>query len=198
MTIYSGNRSLDAEIKLNFSDGEIQMDYSLNKYGSQYSSNRSVKLKDTYRKLPVWTQFKCELIRGMYCGIAIFVAVGMPISSNLAEMGILGKYFKGLQFRIQNFYKKVFSTINGINEQEYSGELSGTRLAFRIPNNLWVDYEMGGDYEKYVTSVQLSRNFVQFYTMGKYPCLKQHGWNMVFEFSNAPKAGFCVIRYVSL
>jgi hypothetical protein len=197
MSIYSGNRSLDAEIKLNFIDETITMDYSLNKFGSPYSSNHSVILNNSCKRQPILIRIKCALIGIFATIIAIPVFSFMPVMSFMAERGIIGKNGGNFQYKVQKLYRWVLVHGRGIYEQSYSGKLNGNVLAFHIPNNLWVSYELSGEYEDKIASMSLSRNFVKHKIGGEFECLKQDGWNVIFEFVTPPESGSCCIEYVS-
>lgn len=197
MSIYSGNKSLDAEIKLNFIDRTITMDYSLNKFGNPYSSNHSVILNNSCKKQPILTRIKCAVIGIVASIISIPVFSFMPIMTFMTEHDIIGENSKNFQYKVQRMYRYVLVHSRGIYEQSHSGKLNGNILAFHIPNNLWVSYELDGEYEEHIKSVSLSRNFVKHKIGGEFDCLKQNGWNIIFEFITPPESGSCYIEYVS-
>lgn len=192
---YFGNKSLDAEIILSFVMGEVTMDYSLNKFGYPNNSN-SVVMNSEWRNQPFSVKIKCMMLDTLLFVGRIFGATAFPMSlfARLTEMKLLKD--PKWSYKHQKFLKWYFTNLNGIRQQSHSGELKNLVLMFTIPDNLWVDYELEGEYKEKIKSISLLRNFTVFYRYGRFKEIRQNGWNVVFEFISEPSQGSCVIKYV--
>jgi hypothetical protein len=193
MGIYAGNKSLDAEITLDFIEREIQMDYSLNDYGNKYNSNTSVKLNDQWLKIPKRERLPYVIKDLILSCIVVPVYLLMPVFTELNQRKITG--FK-TQYNWQKFLKWFFSNLTGTYQKSHTGPLNGTLLEFKLPLNIWVEYNLTGDYQKYIKSISLKRNLIDHMRYGRFPRQVQKGWKVVFEFVEPPKDGSCGITHL--
>lgn len=195
MTEYVGNRSLDAEITLDLSKGVVNMDYSLNKHQSGLDSNTSACIDDyIWNEFPALEKLKYSIPNFLFfCIIIIPFEIFQIVFVMEQKIGMVGKT---AQYEYQKILKWYYTKLWGIWTQTKSGELNDKKLSFTIPNNLWIEYYMTEDYQRYVMSVSLVRNFVDYLRGGLFLCRKQRGWNVVFNFSEPPKNGLCSIKYV--
>lgn len=197
MSIYSGNKSLDAEIQLNFEEETIVMDYSLNKFGSPYSSNNSMTLNDEFSTKPFLTKLKYTLIEIFAHIISIPVFSFMPIFTAITEHSPWKRKNSKLQYKVQNMYKWVLLHRKGTFTQSHSGALNENKIMFIMPSNLWFEYKLEGEYEEKIKTIELTRNFVPHARFGIFICEKQRGWKTTFEFTSPPQNGSCSITYVA-
>ena len=193
MGIYAGAKAMDAEIHLNLIEREIQMDYSLNKYGSIFDSNRSVVLDSEFRNSAFGEKLAYVIIDMALTLSAIPVFCLMPVFTILNKHQITGPK---VQYRWQQFLKWYFSTLKGITVQTKSGELNDSKLAFFIPSNIWVEYNLEGDYQRNVRSISLVRNIIERKRYGRFVERRQDGWKVLFEFTEPPKQGCCVLFHL--
>ena len=194
MTGYSGHGGLDAEITLNLVEGSITMDYSLNKFGNPLDSNRSVVLNSTFRKLPPKTQL-LEILATAGTGMLGLLGVMffVPVFTVLVQHKIIKN--PRYHYQYQKLLKWYMIRAFGIFEQSHSGP-SDNKLSFFIEKNIWLSYELSGEYQEKIKTVSLKRNFVHLLKFGKFPQEKQYGWNVMFEFTEPMTSGSCTIRYV--
>lgn len=194
MAEYAGVKALDAEITLDFDTKKVTMDYSLNKFGSPYLSNNSTVLNSTFELLP----FYKRLVEHAKCAgwsiAALPILSCSPIHTFLSTHNLLNNAW--VDYNYQKLSKKFFVMTDGITEQKKSGELHESMLIFSMPHNLWFEYELDGEYQEKIKSVSLKRKFITKYTYGKYPHQRQVGWNVIFEFTDIPKSGSCILRSV--
>jgi hypothetical protein len=97
---------------------------------------------------------------------------------------------------MQQFMKKRKIITDGIYSQTVSGSQPLPEVVFSVPSNLWFEYALEGDYQKYVKHVSLTRRFVDHKKYGVYPRKVQEGWQIKLEFTQPPKEGSCTINYV--
>ena len=192
MTEYSGIKSLDAEVTLDFIKKNIIMDYSLNKFGSPYESNSSTVLNNTFKKISFIE--KCKEVFMFGCtGIALLpIACFSPIHTFCTEHQLITN--PKIHYGYQQLLKHICIRGRGMVEQCKSGELFEPIITFSIHNNVWFEYELGGEYSNKIKSVALKRRFLKIYRFGKYPYQQQSGWNVIFEFTEIPKSGSCILR----
>lgn len=195
MTLYPGTKSLDAEITLNFFDGNIVMDYSLNKFGSLYESNTSTILESEW-------QSASKILKSIYIiwlgvlGLALFaVVIIVTIMTFLSYHRFVTNH--KIQYYYQSYLKFFYSNLKGTSEQSFDGLLHQNQLTFTIPTNLWIEYELTGEYQSKIKSISLLRNFVDKKRFGRFKEKIQHGWKVVFEFTDIPQSGSCIIKYVN-
>jgi hypothetical protein len=192
MSRYAGLKSLDAEIDLDLVLGEIRMDYSLSKIPAIDSS--SLILDSEWRALPIVTKLK-------YAAFMIFLlAASLPVGILMLFMTIASENGKitdsNIQYKYQNFLRWYALSINGLSEQLQEGQLRDTVLEFNIQRNVWFEYKLTGDYQEKVKKISLRRRFISFKRYGIFSETRQVGWKVIFEFTEPPQSGKCLIRYV--
>jgi hypothetical protein len=195
MGTYYGSKSLDAEIILDLEKGTLTTDYSLNKFGSPFSSNNSVIRNSEWLEIPI----KKRLPWALYVTGLAFLGPFMALFMFYGTIIFNSKHVK--DHKAQHEYQKIlrwyYSIIRGIGEKTCEGKLVEPILKFEIPNNMWLTYEMTGEYKDKVRKISLMRNMVKNYKFGKFPREKQDGWNFIFEFSEIPASGSCRVKYIS-
>jgi hypothetical protein len=192
MAEYAGVKALDAEITLDFDTKKVTMDYSLNKFGSPYSSNTTTVLHSTFKHLPLRKKLMEHARCAGYCFLTLPVLACSPIHTFLSTHNIVNNAW--FDYNYQKLLKHVVVATEGISEQSKSGELFEPMLVFSMPNNLWFEYELDGEYQDKIKSISLKRKFITRYTYGKYPHQRQVGWNVIVEFTDIPKSGSCILR----
>jgi hypothetical protein len=195
MTHYPGKRALDAEITINLLEGSIDMDYSLNKFGDPLDSNHSVAINSTFRKLPKKERLMWACSAGGFriSGTLVIMFL-MPLFTFLVGQKIITnpKY----HYKYQKLLKEYEEIAFGVFEQFHSGQLPSNYLIFLVGKNIWLEYELTGEYKEKIKTISLKRNFVRMIKFGKFPEEKQDGWNLIFEFTEIPTSGSCLVRYV--
>lgn len=195
MTLYPGTRSLDAEIFLNFIEGTVTMDYTLNKFGSPYESNDSTVLSNSEWQS---TSTALKIIYSFWLLIlllaGILIGCAMPIITTLFHKGIIKN--PKLQYYWQNYLKFYYFNLNGTYQQSHNGKLYDKELIFIIPKNIWFKYDLEGEYKDKIKSISLLRNILTRYKFGRFREERQHGWKIIFEFTDPPKKGSATINYV--
>jgi hypothetical protein len=192
MTVYPGNKSLDAEITLNFENGTVLMDYSLNKYGSPYSSNTSTTLYNQWKNQTIQTKIYYLLKSIPLIFISIVTSFIVPCFTFLNKHGLIKS--TNAQYQYQRFLRWIYSNTLGIYVQRKGGSIDTTELIFYFPNNIFFEYKLKGDYEKQIESISLLRNFARHMIFGKFEKIRQRGWKIIFRFRNPPKDGYCEVR----
>jgi hypothetical protein len=195
MTAYAGTKSHDAEIVLDFVNKHVTMDYSLNKLGSPHQSNTSAVFNNTIIKLSIYQRLK-EWIKFLLIVLFSYVPVTliMPIMTTLLEHNILTN--TTIHYWFQKWLKYSCVSTRGLIEQSKDGKLYEPILTFHIPHNVWFEYNLDGDYQDKIKSVALKRCFYTHYVFGKYPQQQQKGWNIIFEFTDIPQNGSCILKYI--
>lgn len=194
MTLYAGTKSFDAEIILNFIEGSVTMDYTLNKYGNFFESNTSTVLESEFKS-------KSVSVKLIYLLWNFILLLANPlVLCGMISMGFLGnkKIITNpkIQYYWQCYLKFFYSNLNGIDEQSHEGKLYENKLTFTIPNNLWLEYELKGEYQNKIKSISLLRNIVNRKQFGKFHKRMQRGWKVVFEFIEPPQNGSVKIVYL--
>jgi hypothetical protein len=192
MAHYAGVKALDAEITLDFDTKKVTMDYSLNKFGSPYSSNNTTVLHSTFKHAPLRERLVERVKCAGYFALAIPVLTCSPIHTFLSVHNILNNAW--VDYNYQKLLKNILVMTEGLSEQRKTGELFESKLTFSMPHNLWFEYELDGEYQDKIKSISLKRKFITRYTYGKYPHQRQVGWNVIFEFTEPPKSGSCILR----
>lgn len=192
MTEYSGNKALDAEITLDFLKKNLTMDYSLNKFGSPYESNTTTTINDSFRVLPLKMRLAESIVAGstLLCGMPFMML--SPFHTFFTEHKIITNPM--IHYKYQQILKYVLIHTRWMVEQSKSGELFEPVLTFRLQNNVWFEYELDGEYQDKIKTISLKRRFIKKYLFGKYPREQQVGWNVIFEFTEIPKSGSCILR----
>jgi len=172
------------------------MDYSLNSFGSPFSSNDSTVISNEWRDAPF-------LKRLPYAAFSLLLLVAF------IPLGILIPTFTAInqskaikpgpiwQLRYQKLLKWYLENALGTLEQSREGELKDFVLVFTIPNNIWIYYDLKGEYSEKIQMVALKRRFLIQYKFGRFKEIRQRGWNVVFTFSDLPRSGSCTIRHIS-
>jgi hypothetical protein len=190
---YFGSKSLDAEIFIDFQSGEIRMDYSSNSFHSPYESNSTYrKDKSEWFNLPKW---KRVLIVESFIWPLVtdgFVGIAMSIVTFLTQHKLFPAKW---QYHYQNFLKKYYSFTHGVYHEEFEGELSGTILQVPVDKNIWFQYELSEDYEKYISKISFERRLRTFKKFNRWDVERQDGWMLTFEFTQPPKIGKCIVEY---
>jgi hypothetical protein len=195
MSIYSGSRALDAEIVLDLSKGEVTMNYSLNRFGIIFDSNRSVVTDSEFIKMPMKQRIKWAL----YMSAMDLLAPVMALYMIYGSLFMNSKYVKdpNAQYDYQKIIKWYYGQVRGIAEQKREGRLFEQQLKFELPNNMWLSYEMTGEYQEKAKKISFLRNMVTQYKFGKFRRLKQDGWNFIVEFEEPPAHGSCIVKYIA-
>ena len=172
------------------------MDYSLNSFGSPLSSNDSTVISSEWRD----ASFLRRLPYAAF-SLLLFVAF-IPLGIFIPTFTAINQY-KTIkpgpiwQLRYQKVLKWYSENTIGTIEQSRGGELKDSSLVFVIPNNIWIDYNLKGEYSEKIQTVSLKRRFLTYYRFGKFKEVRQKGWNVVFTFSDPPRSGSCTIRHLS-
>lgn len=194
MSRYAGCKSLDAEIGLNLITGIVNIDYSLNERSNIFESNIAIRSDNNELKKASFFEKISFTIKDWFFSIIWIPFLIYTIIFTIEErFGIVGAT---AQYEYQKSLKWFYSNLYGISEQSKIGELYNNNITFNIPHNIWFEYSLSEEYSDYIKSISLKRNYIKFLRSGKYSCLKQNGWNVIFEFTQSPKKGECKIRYV--
>ena len=192
MKLYEGSKSLDAEITIDLVEGEVTMDYSLNKHGCVFDSNTSVVLESEWRKrrtLPI------AIKRALFWYIVFPAKFAMPfIQTGYTFLHSIG-FKKEWQYKYQNFLKWMYSN-EYIHEKVVSGEIRSQSITFWMEKNIWMEYTLSEEYSEKIKYIYLLRHFETGYLFGKYREVRQNGWDLVFSFTEPPKRGSCKVRHV--
>jgi hypothetical protein len=144
MTAYAGTKSHDAEIVLDFVNKHVTMDYSLNKLGRSSNSNTSAVFNNTLRDVP-FLQFFIDCIIAALIFVFSFIPVILiaPIMTILLDHKILTN--TTIHYWFQRWLKYSLVNFTGISEQRKGGKLYESVLVFRIPHNVWFEYNLEGE-----------------------------------------------------
>jgi hypothetical protein len=197
MSRYDGNRSLDAEIYLNFENGELKMDYSKNKYGNPFNSQTCImsstdSSNTEWRKEPLKVRTKHAFIHSISNNSRILPIVFLH--SLLSYVGIIRN--PETHYKVQRFMRWRQIKTDGIYSQTVSGEQHDPYVVITLPSNMWFEYALEGEYREYIRKLSFTRRFVDHKRYGIYPQRKQEGWNVIFDFTQPPKSGSCTVSYV--
>jgi len=194
MVIYHGGKSLDAEISINLKTGEMVMDYTLNKVSSKYSSNDSAVIKDDYKALSEkqkWIEVAKRLPITMF-GIAYFCFT-VPIVTFALHRGILKN--ENYQVEHQKFMKRIYTGSFFSYQEVIEGPQELNHIKIGIPHNLWMQYNLEGEYQEEIKSIELKRHFVTRKKFGVYEQIVQRGWDLIFTFDHPPQSGRCIVEH---
>lgn len=192
---YGGSKALDAEIKIDFSGKQILMDYSTVKGMARYDSNHSVFKKDDWKTQP----FHIRILYILW--IELLRATG-PVFA-LYQLYFLSLVNHGwitdadAHYDHQCLLKYYNSFTDGTCEKSRSGPLESKRLAFLVPSNMFIDYQLTGDYKEKISSIALTRRYLKFKQFGRFERIRQAGWLMTFEFSSPPQDGSCTVEFLA-
>lgn len=194
MTRYAGVKALDAEIILNLTEGTVTMDYSLNKFGNPAESNHSITLESEWKSQPFHTKY----LYAFWITFLLLCRIGWSFIVNaftfLANRGFIKN--PSWHYNYQRFYAWIDTSLMGRWEISQTGALKETTLKLGTVNNMLIEYELTGEYKEKIKTVSLLRNFQTHWRFGKFKEIRQNGWNVVFEFTDPPQSGSCVVRYV--
>jgi len=191
---YSGNRSVDAEIELDIENGVIHMDYTDSFYPGAWQNSNTRLVKEVYHEYN-----RCILFRlsdAIYCAFSTWILLLIILIKTILEKFFYKYWVKyDLQYKYQSILKLHFRTMHGMFETVISGKLNEKRLVIPIRSNIWMDYEIIGDYSTYITKVSLKRRFITKHTYYS-SVKKQDGWEVIFEFNDIPLEGKCVLKHI--
>jgi hypothetical protein len=194
MTFYSGVKSLDAEITIDFAEGNIHMDYSRNHLGSPYNSNTSAVLDSEWDTMPQIEKLKVTLwISFMVFSLPCLLFVYQPLSTYLANHRTISAK---AHYEHQAFLKYFYQYMGGIYKHIEEGDLKTTTCKFHLPHNLWMEYELHGEYQDKIKTISLRRRFLRKKRFGKYWETRQNGWDLIFEFTDIPRSGSVIVREI--
>lgn len=187
---YIGNTASDADIEMNLEERYIRMDY--NGKATFYNSN-DMHFKTDYKK--------GRIIFVIY---SMFVPVFILFISQIVVfvMSFIECFFKtiwkkyNLQYTYQITMKTLLCLVNGFATEKIEGKLYSNILTISIKSNLYVEYELFGEYEKLVNKISLKRKIIEIDT----PVAKikqQKGWNFIIEFKEIPQSGFVEVKYIA-
>jgi len=115
-----------------------------------------------------------KIVRGILaCPIATIGCMEMSICTFLGNRGLLSK---DNQIRHQKFVRWWYINCIGFVKQKHEGMVNGNSITFHLKNNVWIDYELAGEYERMVKSIHLRRHLQEQYAYGRYRQLHQNGW----------------------
>lgn len=193
MGVYSGDKSLDAEIYLNLITGELTMDYSMNKYGTPYNSNDLVLTNDL-RNMPRNLRLKRIATNLLFTTFMIMYGMTTAVLTFLTAHGKVKN--KNYQIEHQKLMKYVSERCFGIVTYEIEAPIRELVVTVPLRRNLWVGYNLNGECRDKIKSIALKRRIVTHILEGKYRRESQSGWNLILEFTDYPQTGKCIIEYV--
>lgn len=123
---------------------------------------------------------------------------GLRVYYELIIVGFLYRKVPALRHVLQYLNRDLnisYTKIHlGIMEYIFECQHNSNTLLYHLPQNLWFEYELEGDYRDKVKTIELRRRFVKIiYDFGVYD--QQDGWNLIFKFKGIPMHGKCIIRY---
>ena len=124
---YLGSKSSDAEIIIDFVKGDVNFDYSLNKFGTEWESNVFCTIQDDRNK-------KLRFLDGFLALpkiLLLFISYGFFLSPIAHRLGVP-------QYESQNFAKKIGWFAIGKQEQHEIGEKKVKEISFYIKNNILI------------------------------------------------------------
>ena len=195
MPIYPGTKSLDAEITLNFSDNTICMDYSHNDHGNPYRSNDSVVYNSEWRNLSRYNRIKQALLTTVMMFSIFIISLYVSLITFLSTKNLIRS--PRFQLAHQRFLRWYYMNIKGvviITKRTTTND--SNLLIIPIPNNLWIKYEMEGEFQENIESIALIRHFNDYLRFGKWKELRQNGWDLIFRFKTVPRTGFVKVQYI--
>jgi hypothetical protein len=192
---YSGVKSLDAEITVDFIAKHVRMDYSRN-YTSDWTNSNSSRPINVlqWNTMPRWTRLSALIILA-YLPTLIAIPYFLYQPFHHIWVKLFGITESG-QYEHQEFLRYVQTILHGTVEVTKEGPMKEPSLTFILLNNLWLEYELEGDYQTHIESISLVRNFITHYKMGKFKFITQRGWKLIFTFIEPPQSGSCLVRYI--
>jgi len=196
MTRYGGTKALDAEMKIDLINNTILLDYSTVTGVARGNSNTGIVLSSEWECAPTLTQLKYVLWAMAIALIRVFVVFPLYCIyfTVLANYGVIKS--ADAHFDHQNLLKYVYTFVFGTVEKVTSGELKEPQLVVYTSNNLYFEYVLEGEYKEKIKSVSLVRHYGAWKRFGVFREVRQYGWNLIFEFSDPPKSGSCIVQCV--
>jgi hypothetical protein len=193
MSTYFGNRALDSEVFIDFSNNTFVLDYSLNN-GNVFDSSYSVTKSSEFETSEYTTRKYWELSSA---GFALFYTFFYKYMAALVTYLVNKNIITSNRVKLyhQSMMRDLFIIISGFHEETVTGYLGSAQKQFIIPTNVYIEYLLDGDYKKYITKISLTRRFVTTYRHGKFKEELQMGWLVTFDFSEIPVKGSLVIKY---
>jgi len=195
MRRYGGTKALDAEIKINFSDNSILMDYSTVIGDAVYDSNTSHRLKDDWKQQTFLMRLSwivwIEILRFTHPIFKLYQFYFITLVNRGWITSEEAHYDH--QMLMRYFYSFLHSTYS----ETKSGPVVGNELVFRVPTNMFVDYELTGDYKEKISSISIKRRYQRNFRFGRFERIIQDGWDLVFEFVSSPEHGSCIVTSLS-
>lgn len=194
MSIYCGNKSLDAEIILDLINNNITMDYSLNTVSNPYNSNTSAILEDEFKNIKIIDKVK-ESVR-LFAYITFFLSYGITtwVITFIMKRGLLKN--KNYQIEHQRILKDCILNIRGLEKEIFTAPFFDQNLICHLKNNLWLQYHLEGDCQTKIKTISLKRHFYEIQRFGKFKSIRQDGWDLMFYFESPPQTGFVFIEHV--
>lgn len=192
-TIYSGTKSVDAEIVINFSNNSVVMDYSNNEKGAEGNSDYGLYYESEWKTLPVPVRLKQAFITTFALFVERLILPFIVVTVTLLQSNgyLLSEKH---QYAMQQLRK--WFCVNKLGTVEIIQRITSTNTVIHIPHNLWVQYELSDNASKYIQEIRLIRHFDNFYRFGKYHEIRQNGWDIVFIFTTLPENSLVSVRYV--
>lgn len=189
-----GNKSLDAEIFMDLKTGEVTFDYTLNQIASPFNSNTSAVIKDEFLDLPFKVRFweTCKKIPVATLSF-FYIVITVPLITGLMCKGILKN--KAWQVEHQKLLKWFYVDGRFSNNVVVNGPLENNRYKIWLPNNLWFEYHMEGDFKTMMKGMSLTRHFYTTKKFGEYTQIRQGGWDLEFVFDGIPQTGSCTVEH---
>lgn len=198
--LYSGTRSLDAEITINFEDATVSMDYSKNDPLFSGDSNCALAYNRSIVKAS-WKDkmtFFIETFAMMTC-IPLVAGPYMLLATAMQDISWAPAYFHSEKFHLAHQKRmKWLSERRNSN----SGTIERTQhvdrkvVVFTIPCNIWMHYELNTSAREQIDRIQLLRHFDKFFLHGKYEEIHQKGWDVIFTFKEIPVDGTVTLQFV--
>jgi hypothetical protein len=204
MANYYGGKAVDAEVTIDFSKNELTMDYTFNHLRDiDGFSKKEVEKRGLYTPENLddafYNQPRLKLAKDYAIGMAVGIIFFLPVVLTTAYLSMLSDLFqtpKKYQLMFQRFFRWYAITSGGTSIKYHSGEMKDTKLTIDIGWNLWMSYELEGDYQDQIKAISLKRNFFVRKMFGKYPYITRNGWKVEFEFTNPPKHVSCKVEHL--
>lgn len=170
------------------------MDYTLNQIASPYHSNDSAILKDEYRELTSKNQ-TIETLKKLPLSLLFgcYMLCTVPIVTFVLSKGLVTNH--RYQIEHQHFMKWIYMNTLYSYQDIREGPLESSKLTIGIPNNLWMEYHLEGEYKDKIAAIELKRHFMTRKKYGLYLQVVQRGWDLIFTFDGIPSSGKCIIEH---
>lgn len=189
MGLYAGAKSLDAEITLDLTKCVIQMDYSLNKIQCDKSDSNNSFFDSPNN---VEYDYNPSILTRIHDS---FKRLYLVIKEHFWTISITKKQpTKEEAYAYQKFLEYYQKYFYGVSEYVFEGQHNSKEIIYHLANNIWLQYDLEGDYKNKIKTIQLKRRMIK--NTGKFGVyLAQDGWNLIFTFKGIPMHGKCTIRY---